>query len=102
MGNADDDGAMTARACEWLGEWVRRARSPWTGPSEITLYARKVVIALREGEPIDVAAPPSTRIALRIAPGESPPASIREEHDDGSVAVRDTIFVPPSLARGNG
>ena len=101
MANADDDGAVTARACEWLGEWVKRAPPPWSGPDEIIVYARKVVIALREGEPIDVAAPPSTRIALRIAPGESPPASIREEHDDGSVTVRDTIFVPPSLRPGS-
>jgi hypothetical protein len=48
----------------------------------VIIHARRIVIALRDGDPIDVAAPPSRRIALRIAPQESPPASLHEEVDD--------------------
>ena len=91
-------GGLAARACAWLGEWVRRAPPAWSGPPEVIIHARRIVIALRDGDPIDVAAPPSRRIALRIAPSESPPASLHEEVDDGRVVVEDTIYVPPSLA----
>lgn len=90
--------AEAARACEWLGAWVKGAAPTWPGPPEVIIYVQKIVIALRDGEPIDVVAPPGCRIKVRIAPGESPPASLHEEIDEHLVDVVRTLFVPPSLA----
>lgn len=77
---------------------MQRKAPPWSGPPEVIIYARKVIIALSDGEPIDVQAPASERYRLRIAPAESPPASLHIELDDGTVEILRVVYVPPSLA----
>ena len=100
MPEEDKGAALVVRACEWLGEWVQRGAPPWSGPPEVIVRARKVVIALVDGDPIDVEAPAGERYRVRIAPAETPPASLHVEPDTGGADVIATLYVPPSLGSG--
>jgi hypothetical protein len=87
-------------ACEWLGEWVQRDPPPWSGPDVVIVYARSVVFELTPGDPFALRAGPRERCRLRIAPGESPPATLHFEADDGAADVALVLFIPPSLGNG--
>ena len=101
MGNADwSDGAIAARACEWLGKWIQRKAPPWRGPAEVVIYARKVVIALPTGEPIDYVANDGECYRLRIAPAEVPPVTLHAEQSHQGWHVTPVVYVPASLGFG--
>lgn len=100
MGDAKrTDGAVAERACEWVARWLQREACEWDGPPQVVLFARRIVIALGATGPITVNATAGFRFRLRIAPNETPAASLDDEPDDGSVDVAPALFVPPSLGR---
>lgn len=98
MGDADrSDGAIAARACEWLGKWIQRKAPPWRGPAVVVIYARTVVIALPNGDPIDYVARERECYRLRIAPAEVPPVSLRAEAEQQWQHIVPVVYVPASL-----
>ena len=98
MAEIDSVAALRERACEWVAAWMQKYWEPWDGPDEVVIHTRTLVVALGCHGPFEFVAPHGERVRLRVAPGDSPPATVRIETDDGSVEVLSVVYVPPALA----
>jgi hypothetical protein len=92
-----ESSAIAARACEWLGQWILRKAPPWRGPAVVAIYARMVVIALPNGEPIDYVANEGECYCLRIAAAELPPVTLHVELAQQEQRIVPIVHVPASL-----